>query len=94
MAEGVRDVAQPLGLGHQLRQHVPRCPGGRHRQRDATLTGVLAVADVLPSGSDRTALKGHAFLWDPWFLVWGLALGTALLLTRVPQRRERVHQHR
>jgi Protein of unknown function (DUF3995) len=52
-----------------------------------TLTGLLAVADVLPSGSDRTALKGHAFLWDPWFLVWGLALGTALLLTRSSGRR-------
>jgi hypothetical protein len=29
-------------------------------------------------GYDRTAMIGHAFLWDPLFLAWGLLLGAGL----------------
>jgi len=37
------------------------------------LTGVLD-----PEGPvDRTALRWHVMVWDPWFLVWGLVLGVA-----------------
>jgi hypothetical protein len=32
--------------------------------------------------TDRRALAWHAYLWDPWFLIWGLLVITALLLTR------------
>ena len=51
-----------------------------------TLYGaVLVVSEALvelgatrPSGSvDRSALRWHMGLWDPWFLVWGLLLGLA-----------------
>ena len=47
--------------------------------------GVLVVVQALvvggaivPSGPvDWTALRWHLFLWDPWFLSWGLLLGVA-----------------
>ena len=47
--------------------------------------GLLVVAGGLvlgglisPSGPvDRTALRWHVFLWDLWFLVWGVLLGVA-----------------
>lgn len=33
---------------------------------------------VVPSGPvDWFALRWHLFLWDPWFLLWGLLLGGA-----------------
>ncbi|WP_033196136.1 DUF3995 domain-containing protein [Streptomyces xiaopingdaonensis] len=39
----------------------------------------LVKAGVLGTSSDvdRTAFDWHLFLWDPWFLVWGLLLGAA-----------------
>ncbi len=51
---------------------------------------VLTTADLLvQSGviarsahADDRALVGHAYLWDPWFLLWGLLVTTALLRTR------------
>ena len=39
------------------------------------LGGVLRPA----GGFDRQAMLGHAYLWDPLFLVWGLLLGAGLL---------------
>ena len=44
-----------------------------------TLGGVLVVTGVIPASgtADWTALRWHAFLWDPWFLVWGLLLSAA-----------------
>lgn len=49
-----------------------------------TLTGNLVLAGVVVPGGgyDRDAMVGHAWLWDPLFLVWGIALAVALLLTR------------
>lgn len=43
--------------------------------------GWLVQAGVITHGrnADRTALAWHAFLWDPWFLVWGLLVCMALL---------------
>ena len=33
---------------------------------------------ITPAGPvDWPALRWHLFLWDPWFLVWGLLLGVA-----------------
>jgi hypothetical protein len=43
----------------------------------AVLTGVLDVGTV----ADERALRWHVLLWDAWFLVWGLALLAAVLLT-------------
>jgi hypothetical protein len=52
------------------------------------LTGVgllIQLGVVHPTAdADRRALAWHAFLWDPWFLVWGLFVLAALLL---PHRR-------
>jgi len=41
-----------------------------------TAAGALVLTGVLePEGSvDRRALTWHVLLWDPWFLLWGLAL--------------------
>ena len=38
------------------------------------LSGAIERADV-----DRHALRWHVFLWDSWFLVWGVALVLALV---------------
>ena len=43
---------------------------------------VLAGAIVPEGGFDRTGMIGHAFLWDPLFAVWGLALAVALARRR------------
>lgn len=49
-----------------------------------TVAAWAALAGWLGSAADmdRRALVGHAFLWDPLFAVWGLALGLALWRTR------------
>lgn len=49
-----------------------------------TVVGNLVVSGVIDpdGGYDRAGMIGHAFLWDPLFLAWGLALGVGLVLTR------------
>lgn len=44
----------------------------------ASLTGVIATGPTM----DTAALVGHAFLWDPLFLVWGALLATGLWKSR------------
>jgi hypothetical protein len=39
-------------------------------------------------GFERQAMVGHAYLWDPLFLVWGLLLAAGLV-TRSADRRKR-----
>src|SRR5260370_11286380 len=43
-------------------------------------TGVLGLdGAITPAGTvDRTALRWHVFVWDSWFLLWGLLLGLAV----------------
>ena len=36
-------------------------------------TGVIAT----PADMDWRGFYGHLYLWDPWFLLWGLLLGVA-----------------
>lgn len=43
---------------------------------------VLAGAIVPDDGFDRPGMVGHAYLWDPLFLLWGLALAVGLLSSR------------
>jgi hypothetical protein len=31
--------------------------------------------------ADHRALAWHAYLWDPWFLIWGLLVVGALRMT-------------
>jgi Protein of unknown function (DUF3995) len=49
-----------------------------------TATGLLVQSGVIapPGNADHRALRWHAYLWDPWFLVWGLLVTTALVQGR------------
>lgn len=44
----------------------------------------LVLAGIVPRGAefDLRGMVGHAWLWDPLFLAWGVALLAALLITR------------
>ena len=48
------------------------------------VVGALVLGGaVSPSGDiDRYALRWHVFLWDLWFLVWGVALALAVAAIR------------
>jgi hypothetical protein len=49
-----------------------------------TSVGLLVQAGVIATdaSADHRALAWHAYLWDPWFLVWGLLSLAALLAGR------------
>ncbi len=51
-----------------------------------TVVGLLVQAGVLTASrhADRRALAWHAFLWDPWFLGWGVLVTIAMFSTRAP----------
>lgn len=57
-----------------------------------TAGGLLVQADVIHASAtdDRRALAWHAYLWDPWFLAWGLLVVAALLRGR--HYRSQIHQ--
>ena len=59
--------------------------GARPGSRRAPKAGAI-TAD--PS-ADYRALAWHAYLWDPWFLIWGLL--TLLLVSRPIPDRQVVH---
>lgn len=46
----------------------------------AVLVGVVHPDD----GYDAQAMVGHAFIWDPWFFIWGVTLVISLTFTRSP----------
>jgi hypothetical protein len=48
------------------------------------VVGALVLGGaVSPSGDiDRYALRWHVFLWDMWFLVWGVTLAVAVAAAR------------
>ena len=52
------------------------------------LVGGLVLADLItPSApADEHALRWHVFVWDLWFLVWGIALGLAAWRYRINDR--------
>ena len=54
-----------------------------------TSAGLLVQAGVIHLGraADRRALVWHTYLWDPWFLVWGLLVVLALALTSAKRTR-------
>ncbi|HEX8976896.1 MAG TPA: DUF3995 domain-containing protein [Solirubrobacteraceae bacterium] len=54
-----------------------------------TVGGALVLTGVVSSSpTDAYALRWHTLVWDPWFLVWGLALATAgFSLRRTAERR-------
>ncbi len=45
-----------------------------------TVVGMLVQAGAIhqSAGADHRALAWHAYLWDPWFLIWGLLVAIAL----------------
>ena len=49
-----------------------------------TVVGNLVLAKVIQpqSGYDRAGMIGHAYLWDPLFLAWGVALAIGLFASR------------
>lgn len=49
-----------------------------------TVTGNLVLSGLVkPAGGyDRDGMIGHAWLWDPLFLVWGITLAVGLYLGR------------
>lgn len=50
---------------------------------NVVVSGLVLAGVIVPSGGhDRAAMIGHAFLWDPLFLLWGLFLLVGLSLTR------------
>jgi hypothetical protein len=46
---------------------------------DLVLDGGLVLAELITLSApvDEHALRRHVFVWDLWFLVWGMALGLA-----------------
>jgi hypothetical protein len=48
---------------------------------------VLGGALRPTGGIDRQAMIGHAYLWDPLFLVWGILLGAGLLIGSSDRRK-------
>ncbi|OYN98446.1 hypothetical protein CGZ95_13955 [Enemella evansiae] len=52
-----------------------------------TVIGQLVLAGVIrpDGGYDRAAMIGHAWLWDPLFVIWGVALLVGLLRLRHPR---------
>jgi len=55
-----------------------------------TVAGLLVQLDLVhaSANADHKALRWHAFLWDPWFLVWGLLLAGALARPRVARSKQ------
>lgn len=47
-----------------------------------TVGANLALSGLVGPVTDLAATRGHAWLWDPIFLAWGLALGVGLWQTR------------
>jgi hypothetical protein len=49
-----------------------------------TATGLLVQAGVINAAAhpDHLALTWHAYLWDPWFLIWGIFVLLALWRSR------------
>jgi Protein of unknown function (DUF3995) len=54
-----------------------------------TVAGLLVQADVIHASAtaDHRALAWHAYLWEPWFLIWGLLVAAALLRGRYRRSR-------
>ena len=56
-----------------------------------TVVGMLVQAGTIhqSAGADHRALAWHAYLWDPWFLLWGLLVASALRRRRHPTARQK-----
>jgi len=54
-----------------------------------TAAGLLVQAGLIhaPANADHLASRWHAYLWDPWFGVWGILVFTALYRSRLGRSR-------
>src|SRR5699024_6279354 len=93
--EGTRGLASPLsstqepvgagGVGE-------RWPGSvrsvsRRMVSSNTVTALAVLAGLINVvGTDRLGQMGHAFLWDPLFTLWGIALAAGLVLSHSSSR--------
>ena len=52
-----------------------------------TVVGVLVATGVVEAAddADHRAIAWHAFLWDPWFALWGMAFVVVMWRTRPDQ---------
>ena len=48
------------------------------------VAGLLVEAGVIDAAddADEHAIAWHAFFWDPWFLLWGVAVTVAMWRSR------------
>jgi len=50
---------------------------------NAVVSNAVLIGAIRPDGGyDADAMKGHAYLWDPLFLLWGSALVLSLWFSR------------
>ena len=57
---------------------------------NAVVSNAVLLGVIRPEGGyDAEAMRGHAHLWDPLFLLWGGALVLSLALSREPTARGR-----
>ncbi|CAN5431947.1 DUF3995 domain-containing protein [soil metagenome] len=50
---------------------------------NTAVANLVLVGVIRPeSGFDRAGMIGHAYLWDPLFLAWGMALTLGLIASR------------
>jgi Protein of unknown function (DUF3995) len=52
-----------------------------------TAAGLLVQSGAIASAAsaDHRALAWHAYLWDPWFLLWGALVTASLVRSRQPR---------
>lgn len=51
------------------------------------VSGAVLAGIIRPEGGyDRNAMIGHAWLWDPLFFIWGVALALSLWFSRRTDR--------
>jgi hypothetical protein len=49
---------------------------------NTVVAALVLTGAIRPGGYDRDAVTGHALLWDPLFLAWGVFLSAGLALMR------------
>lgn len=79
-------LQRPAGHRTHVARRLAWIAAGTLTVYGGVLTGVglLVQAGVIhrSRNADQRALAWHAYLWDPWFLVWGLLITTALMRSR------------